>query len=156
MARMFPVTLTAAAALLSVGAALAQQPLPATDAAQVTPTIVMVRIYAADMAKSEHFYEEVLSLRVAGALSEREHALKFPGPTTAAGVLLLKADPKAPQSNGSMVVRVGDVDAVLSRAVAQGAKVIRPAQSGPVSNTRYAMFSDFDGTMIEVTQFAAP
>jgi predicted enzyme related to lactoylglutathione lyase len=116
----------------------------------------MVRRYVADMAKSEHFYEEVLNMRIAGALSEREHALKFPGPNDAAGLLLLKADPKTPQANGSVVVRAADVDAVLRRALAQGAKAVRPAQSGPVPNTRYAMFSDLDGTIIEVTQFAAP
>jgi predicted enzyme related to lactoylglutathione lyase len=140
-------------ALLSGTAAPAQQPPPAPGSAPVTPSIVMVRVYVADMAKSERFYEEVLNMRVAGVLSEREHALKFPGPNDAAGVLLLKADPKTPQANGSIVVRVGDVDAVLSSALAQGANVVRPAQSGPVPNTRYAMFSDLDGTIVEVTQF---
>src|SRR5579862_9770871 len=93
-----------AAALLSGAAAIAQQA-PASGNARVTPSIVMVRVYVSDMAKSEHFYEEVLDMRVAGALSDKEHALKFPGPNDAAGVLLLKADPKTSQANGSVVVR---------------------------------------------------
>ena len=140
----------AASMLACLGAAAHAEP---AGTHEVKPHLSQVRIYVADIPRSERFYEETLNMRVAAELSDAEHALVFPGAPEGPGVLLLQADAEAPQANGAIVVRVGDVDGILARAVELGGKVVRPAQSGPIEGTRYAMFSDYDGAIIQVTQF---
>jgi predicted enzyme related to lactoylglutathione lyase len=113
----------------------------------------MVRVYVRDMRRTEHLLIEALGMRVAAELSPGEHAMMFPGAPAGPGLLILQANVRTPEHNGAIVVRVDDVAAVLARAVAVGAKVVRPMQAGPQAGSSYAMFNDYDGTLIQVTQF---
>jgi predicted enzyme related to lactoylglutathione lyase len=129
------------------------QTVPADAAREVRPQLSMVRVYVRNMARTEHLLIETMGLRVAAELSPTEHALMFPGAPAGPGLLILQANAQAPEHNGAIVVRVSDVAAVVARAVALGATVVRPAQAGPQPGSSYAMFNDYDGTLIQVTQF---
>ena len=144
-----------AAALMAASAFGAGPAKAASTKAEVTPSLLMVRIYVADMARSERFYEQALNMRLVAKLSDHEHVLMFPG-APGPGVIILQGDPLVPQANGSFVIRVPDVDAAVARAAAQGARILRAPAAGPEAGTRDAVLNDYDGTVVEIASIAGP
>lgn len=118
------------------------------------PTLMMVHVRVADMARSERFYRDVFGMSVTNAVSPREHVLRFANtPNTVSGVILLLADGSAP-SNGGFLIQVPDIDATVARVVAAGGVVTRaPRESGSGVAVRNALIRDPDGAAIELMQF---
>ena len=145
--------ITLAAGLLLAGYAHAQPAASPAAGQRVVPTLAMVRVYVKDMRRTERLLQESLGMRLVAEMDAREHVMMFPGQPAGPGLLILQANAENPERNGASVVRVADVDDVLGRAVALGATVAAPTKVAPEPDTKYAMFRDYDGTLIQVTQY---
>jgi predicted enzyme related to lactoylglutathione lyase len=135
--------------LVSLGQS-AEQTQPATTSQPlVLPRVPLVRVFVADLDKSENFYRTVFGLAAAEHHGERERVFVMPDPTSAR-IVLNMAD--KPRGNGSFALAITDVDAAMRRAVALGGKIERPAQSVPALKVTIGIINDLDGAQIELIQ----
>jgi len=135
-----------------VGGAAIAQPAPSAPAmSTVTPRFVLMRVYAHDMAKSEHFYREVFGFDAAQAPNPHERVFTLPDGLH----LVLNEQPATPHGNGSFGLIVSDLNAVLGRVVAAGGTVTRAPATEMNNSVRLALVTDPDGTLVEVIQIAA-
>lgn len=135
-----------AAALFSPIAAQAQTP---TAAPAVR--LVLVRVFTTDLDRAERFYREVFGLTETQDYGEHERVLTLPGEGAPRLVL---AHTDQPRGNGSFALAIADIDAVMSRAAANGATITRAASapSAQMGGVRIGLFTDPDGTLVEVIQ----
>jgi predicted enzyme related to lactoylglutathione lyase len=129
---------------------------PATGAGPVAaPRVIMLRLYAADIARAEKFYNEVLGANVVQRMGDKVRIMVFPGGTLP-GIILIQSPDEA-RMNGSFVIQVPDVQATLQRAAANGGAPIntRFAQNieGMAANSSH--FTDPDGNIVEALQIGA-
>ncbi len=113
----------------------------------------------ADCGKAQAFYEAALGMKVLmsrdlGAIHET--MLAFPGPAQQPGIMLLcnVSKDRAPLKGlgaSRMIVRVGNLDAVVQRLDASG--LPHPAVHAPASDpVRVLNVSDPEGNEIELVQ----
>ena len=137
------------AALLAPFAVQAQaQTAPAADASL---RLVLVRVFTTDLNRAERFYRDVFGLTQTQNFGANERVLNLPG---AGAPRLVLAQTEQPRGNGSYAVSVSDIDGVMSRAAAAGATITRPASapSAQMGGVRIGLFTDPDGTLVEVIQ----
>jgi predicted enzyme related to lactoylglutathione lyase len=139
-------------ALAGGSAAVAQQAIPAT----ANPSLMMVHVRAADIARSERFYTQVFGMTVTRVMGPHEHILAFPGAAPSAPGVILLLDKAGAAHNGSFLVQVPNIDAVFARVEGAGGKVTRAPVAGSAEvPLKVGFVSDPDGTRIEVIQFTA-
>ncbi|MBW8784396.1 MAG: VOC family protein [Novosphingobium sp.] len=159
--------LALAGAMMISGGASAQptQPAPPAQPAQpaqrgqltpvgpsAKPRVMMLRLFVSDLARGEAFYHEVFGTAVVQKMGDNVGILMFPG-STPPGIIMIRST--APTvMKGSFVLQVPDLEAVLTRAAANGGKVEtrRFGQDIQGMAARSRHMSDPDGNDIEVLQ----
>lgn len=114
--------------------------------------IIMLRIYVSDIARSEHFYHEVLGANVMQRMGDKVRIMIFQSGGMP-GIILIQS-PEVATMHGSFVVQVPDLQTVLDRAKANGGTLKNTDFSQQMAGTpaHSSHFSDPDGNLIEVLQ----
>lgn len=141
----------------------ASAPVPAAPSAPVaaptstlSPRIMMLRWFVADITRAESFYQAVFGMRTVQKMGDKVRIMVFSG-AGSPGLILIQS-PEEKSMNGSFIIQVPDLKETLDRAAANGAKLKNTdfQQKMGSAQARSSHFIDPDGNEIEVLQINTP
>jgi predicted enzyme related to lactoylglutathione lyase len=143
-------TTTAPPTTLPIDTAPSTQPTGEGNPA-ATGQILMIKLPVGNLAAAERFYGTVFGAKVAVSVGANAHIVTFPsgGP----GLVLLKRNPKEKNRTGAFIIKVPDLDASLSLALANGATKQGAFAGTPANQVAHSVDTlDPWGNQVEILQ----
>ncbi len=135
---------------LPINTAPSTQPAGATNPA-ATGQIIMIKLPVGNLAAAEKFYGNVFGAKLAISVGANAHIVTFPSGGT--GLVLLKRNPKQKSATGAFIIKVPDLNASLSLALANGAKKQGTFAGAPASQIAHSVDTlDPWGNQVEILQ----
>jgi len=110
---------TAPPTTLPIGTAPSTEP-QSTPNPNATGTILMIKLPVGNVGAAEKFYAAVFGAKLAITVGKNAHIVTFPG--GGPGLVLLKRNPKDKGRTGAFIIKVPDLNASETLALANGAK----------------------------------
>ncbi len=116
--------------------------------------LILISLWSEDVAKSVHFYRDLIGLPMRGPHVDRPHFELGDG-----FLVILKGRPKPaensiPERFPVLAFAVEDLDSAISQLAASGIDL--PWGVEEDKNSRWVMFYDPGGNLIELAQFSKP
>jgi predicted enzyme related to lactoylglutathione lyase len=135
---------------LPINTAPSTQPAGETNPA-ATGQIIMIKLPVGNLAAAEKFYGDVFGAKLAISVGANAHIVTFPSGGT--GLVLLKRNPKQKSATGAFIIKVPDMNASLSLALANGAKKQGTFAGAPASQVAHSVDTlDPWGNQVEILQ----